>query len=80
MKEPNNLGELYDRLCNFDWYYSWSDDPRVYLAGDKREKELVLAASRFGPEGQKLFAAMKMHHFTGESWGNEKQPKPKRPE
>jgi hypothetical protein len=48
------LPEYYDALKNHDWHYQYSDDHRVYLAGE-RERSNLLSHARRSPEHQKLY-------------------------
>lgn len=72
------LQELFDRLDRHDWYYQMSDDHRCWVAGEADNASLNEMAAKIsgGPELKSAFSA---HYFTGEPWGNEKQPKPDRP-
>jgi len=75
----DTLQTLWDRLNKHDWYYSYSDDHSVWQRGEADWKELTTMAAAIdgGPELKSAFSA---HYYTGEPWGNEKQPKPERPE
>jgi len=73
------LQELWDQLNRHDWYYNFSDDHSVWRRGVSEEDRLkALSATVEG--GSELMEAFTRHYFTGESWGNEQQPKPPRPE
>lgn len=73
------LADLWDQLNRHDWYYTFSDDHGVWLRGEAERNRLNgLAASIEG--GKELMGSFSEHYFTGEPWGNEKQPKPPRPE
>lgn len=71
------LLDFYDMLAKHDWYYAYSDDNRVYLAGERSRKELMAVAEE-SVEHADLYRAWNSHMFTGEPWGNEKTPKPER--
>lgn len=52
--------EKLDRLLSgFDWYYSYSDDFRVWSAGERILGELRALVSKLGAEGQAAFDAAK---------------------
>jgi len=72
------LADFYDQLDRHDWYYSYSDDHRVWQRGEAERKRLDELAATI-PGAAELKAAFSKHYFTGEPWGNEKQPKPARP-
>lgn len=44
-----------EELVRHDWYYSYSDDGRVYNAGVEREKKLTEKAKELGQAGIDLF-------------------------
>jgi len=72
------LAEFYDQLDRHDWYYAMSDDHRCWQRGEAERKRLDELAATI-PGAAELKAAFSKHYFTGEPWGNEKQPKPARP-
>jgi hypothetical protein len=59
------LTEYYNLLEAHDWYYTYSDDGRVYQRGWKRELELETIAAE-SPAHQELFDAFRRHYFTGD--------------
>jgi len=73
-----SLAKLYDRLERHDWYYQMSDDHRCWQRGEADWKEITEMAASI-PGGDELKGAFSTHYYTGEPWGNEKQPKPERP-
>jgi hypothetical protein len=73
-----NLIEYYDALESADWFYHMSDDPRVYHSGERHFSRLE-AEARTDLKKAALFAAFKMHHYSGEAFGRPKSPKPERP-
>lgn len=75
----STLTELWDRLDKHDWFHEMSDDHRCWVAGTADWKLITLMAEPIegGPELMKAFTT---HYYTGEPWGNVKQPKPTRPE
>lgn len=72
------LVALYDALENFDWFYDYSDDPRVAERGRQERAKLEKQVAQT-EGGQELYDAFKDHMFSGEPWGTEKAPKPTRP-
>jgi hypothetical protein len=74
------LTEYYDKLDGFDWYYDFSDDHRVYTAGEVRKANLIGMSTKGGDEFKELYSAFKRHHFSGPAWSTDKEPKPERPE
>lgn len=76
--ENITLVEYYDALERFDWYFDFSDDHRVWSAGNKRKAELI-SMSKKGAEYKALWDGFKEFHFSGEPWNTEKAPKPERP-
>jgi hypothetical protein len=74
------LAEYYDKLAGFDWFFDFSDDHRVWKAGNQRKSTLLRMASEGGQEFKDLYAAFKSHHFSGPAWSTEKAPRPDRPE
>lgn len=73
------LLELWDQLNQHDWFYQYSDDIRVYRAGNS-DRERLSALSKTIPGGPELLEAFTKHHFSGEPWSTPKAPKPPRPE
>ena len=75
----NSLASYWDLLNSHDWYYCFSDDGGVYNAG-RRAHAVMDELANTSQEHRALFIAFSDHMFTGRPWGNEKQPKPERPE
>lgn len=71
MSQPTNLTEFYDALARHDWFFSFSDDQRVFLAGCDNAARL-LSAARAIPGGMDLFAAYQTAVWT-------QKPLPARP-
>ncbi len=71
------LTEFWDNLNSHDWYYAFSDDGRVWRAGDAAEKRLEEIAKE-SPKHRELLEAFSNHHFSGEPWNTPKAPKPER--
>lgn len=46
-------------LANFDWYFDYSDDFRVWSAGNARRQEIFTLAKKIGPEGEAMVDAAK---------------------
>ena len=62
------LQEYDKQLRNHDWYYAWSDDHRVYKAGELAH-ELLVGARHISGHHAMLFDAYKQHYFSGETFG-----------
>lgn len=73
-----SLSDYYDLLAQHDWYFSYSDDGRVYRAGVASLRTLREIA-RESEEHQELYLAFQRHYFSGAQWGTEKQALPERP-
>jgi hypothetical protein len=50
------IQEFYDDLAKHDWYYSFSDDGRVFKQGEARERQLKSTAAQVRG-GKELFQA-----------------------
>lgn len=74
-----SLQEYWDQLDLHDWFYSYSDDNRVWKRGEA-EKSALLAIAKSSPEHQALYDGFHKHHFSGKAWNTEKAEKPARPE
>lgn len=72
------LQELYDRLAKHDWYYTMSDDGRVFREGQAAESRLISFANSI-KGGKEMFDAYKNYIYSGPTWGKEPLPKPSRP-
>jgi hypothetical protein len=70
------LQEFYDALNRADWYYAYSDDGRVARRGSERMAELKNVAVT-SVEHRAMFEAFRSHMF---DTGNERAPKPTRPD
>lgn len=71
------IPEFFDACQGHDWYYNATDDHGVWLAGCKREDQL-LAEAKADPAKQVIYDAWHNTHFTGAPWGNIKAPTPTR--
>lgn len=69
------IADFFSSLEKHDWYTSFSDSSEVNKRGEIEFHKLDAIASKH-PEFTRLLKAFNDHHFTGEAWGNEKQPKP----
>jgi len=74
------LNKFYDLLETHDWYYGYSDDHRVYSAGNAKGRELQGIAEALGQSAKDLYSAFSGHYFSGAAFGTPKQPKPERPQ
>jgi hypothetical protein len=74
-----NLTSFYDLLGKHDWFYAWSDDGGVYRSGEAQHHKLNQIATQ-SPEHQKLLDEYTAYVFSGEAFGTETKPKPRRPE
>ena len=72
-----NIQEYYDHLISHDWYYSFSDDHRVWSAGQRVKDELRLIASE-SEQHMKLFERFQGHYNTLIR-GYDPDPLPERP-
>lgn len=73
-----SLLEFYDALDRFDWYYDFSDDGRVWRAGEAGHKRLKAIVAEGGDKYEALYNGFVDHYFSGKPWGTEKSPKPER--
>lgn len=72
------ISEYYKLLNAHDWYYCFSDDSSVASKGyivSNRLRELATLS----PAHAELYNAFHRYAFSGEAFGNEKQPKPEPP-
>jgi hypothetical protein len=66
-----NLQDFDKLLRSHDWYYQYSDDHRVYLAGE-RQHDAIRRASKESPDHLKLFDSWTEYFFSGENWNTPK--------
>jgi hypothetical protein len=78
MADSVTLEQYWVMLNNHDWYYNYSDDPSVWRRGSNNEAKMV-GTSKQSPEHEALYKGFVAHHFSGDPWKTEKQPKPERP-
>lgn len=62
-----NLQEYDHKLAGLDWYYAWSDDHSVFVAGDSAYQQMLDISKTTQQHGD-LFTAWAKFHFTGESF------------
>lgn len=73
-----DIKAFYNALQAFDWYYTFTDDARVYWAGERDEELKAIAKTIDG--GKALYEAFHKYRFSGESFGTTKAAKPICPE
>lgn len=73
------LIEFYDMLEQHDWYYAFSDDHRVWKAGNANLAKIQNIV-RESAEHAALYSGFHNHYFSGPAWSTEQSPKPERPE
>lgn len=64
----NALNQYKTALSNHDWYYSWSDDNRVYFAGEKNLDRLRKLAEENGKAFKIAYNEEYAKHFNNESF------------
>ncbi len=72
------LEEYYDQLDKHDWFYEYSDDHTIWQKGSE-ERARLQRVSMQSPNHKKLWDGFNQYHFSGEAFGTDKNPKPKRP-
>lgn len=72
------LHHYWNMLNQHDWYHHFSDDMRVHNAGEANERKLSGIAAQ-SPQHKQMFDQFHAHHFSGEPWKTQRQPKPERP-
>ncbi|WP_186044464.1 hypothetical protein [Burkholderia gladioli] len=73
------IEQFYDDLNGHDWFFCYSDDPRVYRSGSEDVARIEAIVQRLGGDHAALYEAFKRHHFSGEPWSTPKLDKPARP-
>ena len=68
--------EFFDFCEKFDWFYTYSDDGRVYSAGLQQERRLESLIQQ-NPEFVQIYKDFRAYAYSGKPWGTEKLPKPK---
>lgn len=54
-EDPKTLDEFRDELRHHDWTYSWSDDPRVWRAGEAASARLKSIADRHNDDWKRAY-------------------------
>jgi hypothetical protein len=70
-----NNQEYFEACARFDWYYSFSDDHRVYTRESANEQKLAIEA-KTDPIKEKILKDWSKFMFSGKSWGTVRPPKP----
>jgi hypothetical protein len=70
-----NTEQFFNACKNFDWYYDFSDDSRVWRNGTAA-KEKLLNEAKSDPIKMKIFTDWNKHMFSGESWSTPRTIKP----
>lgn len=73
------IEQYFDDLDRHDWYFTFSDDSRVYRNGVDDNKRLSAIATRLGGDHAALYEAFNKHYFSGGPWSTPKCDKPTRP-
>ena len=60
-----NLKDYYDMLEKHDWYYSYSDDHKVWMRGNKAQ-DLLEELAEESEEFKDLYENYMAHVFNGE--------------
>lgn len=72
MNEITTLEDLYLACIDHDYWYSYSDDHRVWQAGTTDAKRISQAAERLGTKGKQIRTAV----FNWRAAGSEGDPPP----
>ena len=67
--------EFFAECSRHDWYYGYSDDNRVWSAGEAHRSKLQAIADS-DPELKAIWEAFAGHYFTGKPWDTEQKPMP----
>jgi hypothetical protein len=67
--------EYFKQCQDFDWYYIYSDDHRVYKAGLAKEYILKTLIDN-DPSLKPIWDSWAIYHFSGPAWGIPQAPKP----
>lgn len=70
------MKKYFEACEKFDWYYSFSDDHRVWSSGEKKEKELI-AEYKNDPIKEKIFNDWQNYVFSGSESNGRGYIKPK---
>lgn len=69
-----NITEYKEMLSRHDWFYYFSDDHRVWLAGEKSSKEIISVAQNNGDDFKRAYNDAHKKHFDTESFVTEDRP------
>ena len=73
-----NIQEYYDLLDEHDWFYQFSDDMRVYNAGNVAQKK-IQHLSETSTVHRDLYLSFQGYIFSGPSYKTAHLTKPVRP-
>jgi hypothetical protein len=79
LKNAMSIQAFYEALEAHDWFFGYSEDPRVNRQGEASFAALEEAARVGGEAFQLLMAEYSKHCFTGKPWNTPKHPKPPAP-
>ena len=71
----NLIVEYFNKCRNFDWFYDYSDDYRVYSSGRSAMDELIKEYEN-NPALKPIFDAWHIYNFSGEHFDIAQQPLP----
>ena len=74
---PAMIAEFWKFCESHDWYYSFSDDNRVWRRGTEQRKWLETQAAG-NADLNAIYTAFHDYHFSGKSFGTAQTPKPLR--
>lgn len=72
------LGEFWEILSLHDWYHAFSDDHRVYLAGNTNHRR-IKSICKNSDEHKKLFDSFVDYYCGGSAFGTKRGEKPSKP-
>lgn len=75
---PMTDSEFWNACNNFDWFYDFSDDHRVWQKGN-RAKGLLVREIKQSPVRREIYDGFYKHAFSGPHFGTEKSEKPVQP-
>lgn len=75
MNTKIGLKEFFDLCASHDWYYSYSDDQRVWRKGQVASGRLSKMAYT-SEEHEAIYDAWQTHMFSGVNFGRKETPKP----
>lgn len=71
--------KFYEYCEEFDWYYMYSDDNRVFSTWNYAYK-VMAARATLSPELNAIWEAFHAWAYSGPSYGTERAPYPERPQ